>query len=329
MPILSLDHPIDESFSTVKALDPGHPVYLLVAEDDSHIVIKKEGTQDADNLRRNQLAMQLASPQARSVILSGAELLALKRYIDFQKMHARFGGSELTADVKGLKKDLASTGTWFKMREAKGLTNLKAVARMALEGDKSGARALAKSLNRSGGLEALGRIVGADLFNQNGDRFLPGYATPTIIEYGTGTEQVFKCKALVNVGNVMAALSDGKLKVIGLDSWDPAGEHLDEAKLTKGVSALSWNGALLAPDKKAKRLQFAEDICHDLELLMGPRNRRFSFLQQTRLDSDAPQRIVSGMESIRKRLIDKMVASMKRPNPPAGLASRLAILRGH
>lgn len=327
MPTLSLDHPIDETFVTVKAFDPGHPVYLLVAEDDSHIVIKKESTQDADNLRRNQLAMQLASPQARSVILGPAELLALKRYIDFQKMHARWGGSTLSADVKGLNKDLAASGTWFKMREAKGFTNLKTVARLALQGDKSGARELAKALNRSGGLEALGRIVGADLFNQNGDRFLPDYATPTIIDTGN-TEHVFKCKALVNVGNVMAALCDGRLAVIGLDSWDPAGEHLDEAKLTKAVSRTSWNGALLAPDKKSQRLKFAEDICHDLELLMGPRNRRFGFLQQTRLDSNAPSRVVAGMESIRKRLIDRLVASMKRPNAPAGLSSRLAILRG-
>jgi hypothetical protein len=323
---LSISQPIDD-LSAVKALQTGHPVYLLVADDDSHLVIKKESTQDMQNLRRNQLAMRIASPQSRSEILDQNELDTLKNFIAFQRLHARWGGGTVSADVAALARDLAAGGTWFKMQEAKGLLNLAGVARQVLQGDKSGSRALAKALNQSGGLEALGRIVGADLFNHNGDRFLPDYGVKTFIRTDTG-EHSFDCKALVNVGNVMAAISHGKLTAIGLDSWDPSDISAQESDMNRVVSKTSWLGGLLAPDRKADRLRFATDICHDLNLLLGERNRRFKFLQQTRLGSDAPQRVATGMEWIRKRLIDKLEASIKRPNPAAGLASRLQILRG-
>jgi hypothetical protein len=326
MPKLSLDVPI-ESLESIKALQSGHPVYLLVAEDQSHLVIKMEKTRDAENLRRNQLAMQIASPASRSVILSANELDTLKNFVRFWKMQVKHGVSDaLPDDVKALAKDLAAGGTWFKMREARGLTNLASIARQTLEGDKSGARALAKALNASGGLEALGRIVGADLFNQNGDRFVFGYATKTAITTENG-EVLFDCQALINVGNVMAAISDGKLRTIGLDSWDPGSEGSSETDMNKAVTAANWFGALLAPSRKSDRVTYGEAIASDLNQLLGPRNRRFSFLQQTRLDSDAGKRIADGMESIRKRLIERLEASLKRPNPAQGLQSRLDILK--
>jgi len=251
MPNLSLDQPIDDSIATVKALQSGHPVYLPVADDDSHLVIKKESTRDAENLRRNQLTMQIASPQSRSVILGQAELQALKSFIDYERMYARWGGGgSVSPDVRGLASDLAGAGTWFKMREAKGLVNLAGVARQALQGDKTGARALAKALNQSGGLEALGRIVRADLFNHNGDRFVPNYGVQTFIRTDTG-EHSFPCEALVNVGNVMAAINNGKLAAIVLDSWDPSVMSADESDMNKAATKTSWTGAMLAPEDRS------------------------------------------------------------------------------
>jgi hypothetical protein len=324
MPQLSLNQPIDD-VESVKNLQVGHPVFLLVAEDGSHLVVKQESTTDAENLRRVQLAMQLASPQARSVILTADEVQVLKSFVDLRRMMARHGDAgPVGNDVNALATYLRMGGTWFKMNEAKGLINLGAVARQVLEGDKSGARAMAKALNASGGLEALGKIVGADLFNANGDRFTPAGGGKSIVQTSMG-QHTFNVKTVANSGNVMAALNDGKLKVIGLDSWDPYSEQITDMS---GNAGGDWIGGLLAPDMKAERLKYAQDICDDLNLMLGPRNRRFSFLQQTRLNPDAPQRIVKGMESITKKLIAKMEASIKRPQAPAGLASRLKKLRG-
>jgi hypothetical protein len=326
MPQLSLDRPID-GVESVKGLHAGHPVFLLVGSDASHLVIKQEDTLDAENLRRNQLAMQLASPQARAVILSADEVRALKGYVELRRMLKRHGGADVVGtDTNALARYLKSGGTWFKMKEAKGLVNLSGVARQVLEGDKTGARALAKAFNASGGLEALGKIIGADLFNSNGDRFSPSGGGKVFVKTSV-QEHGFPTKALVNIGNVMASTSGGRLKAIGLDSWDPG--SVVQADMTEKVAKLDWLGAMLAPNEKAKRLTYANDICDDLNTLLGPRNRRFAFLQQTRLDADAPQRIVKGMEQVTQALISKLQSSMKRPNAPGGLESRLKLLRGY
>jgi hypothetical protein len=326
MPQLSLNQPIGH-FESVKVLQSGHPVFLLVADDGSHLVIKYETTSDAENLRRNQLAMQLASPQSRAVILTVDELHALKGFVDVRKLLCRQGvGDAPSEDTKMLGRYLRMPGTWYKMNEAKGLVSLAGVARQVLEGDKTGARAFAKALNAGGGLEALGKIIGADLFNGNGDRFTPMGGGVVIVKTAA-QDHALDAKALVNVGNVMAAVSGGKLRAIGLDSWDPY--TMQEKDMGQAVNVNGWSGAILGPKEKGKRLTYATHIADDLNMLLGPRNRRFAFLQQTRLDPDAPQRIVNGMESVTRALISKVQASMKRPNAPAGLESRLKILRGY
>jgi hypothetical protein len=287
---LSLDKPIwgIESFENLHA---GHPVFLIAGYDGSHLVIKKESTLDQQNVRRNQLAMQLASPQARSVILSLNEVTALHTAVADARSWAIILQRPLSPDVGVLDQYLANPGTWFKMKEAKGLMNLGGAVQRLQTGDKSGVRAMAKALNGSGGLEALGKIVGADMFNNNGDRFT--WKGGGFVEVGTERIDV---KALVNVGNVMGAMSGSKLTMIGLDSWDPLG--VDQADMNQQISPDLWLGVILAEPKASARLEFAKLIADDLNLLLGPRDRRFEFLQQTRLNPDAPKRIVKGMESI-------------------------------
>jgi hypothetical protein len=323
MAILALDKPI-ASVTGVKNLKDGHPVFLIVGADDSHLVVKQESTTDTANLRRNFLVMGMASPKARAVILTPGEVDELRAPVRKRIAFKRKGGPDLTADESTLQKYLGQGGTWFKMLEAEGYTDLERVARQFLEGDKTGVRARATALNNSGGLESLGKIVAADLFNNNNDRFMP--KTPgKIYVKANGGETEFSVKSLANIGNVMAALSGSKLKVIGLDSWDPYQELVSNLNVAPGGD---WLGGLLAPHKESARLDFAVDIRDDLNLLLGTRNRSFDFLQQTRLNPDAAQRIAKGMNTMRKLLIDRMVRSLKQPNPPAGLAARLTVVRG-
>lgn len=317
---LSLDKPI-WGIDAVKNLQTGHPVFLIVGYDGSHLVVKKESTLDQNNLRRNQLAMQIASPQSRSVVLTSQEVFALSQSVSNAKANAIIYRHAVSPDVTDLDRYLATPGTWFKMKEVKGLFNLAGAAKDLQDGDKSGVRAMAKALNNSGGLEALGKIVGADMFNNNGDRFTWKGAGVVWI----GTEKL-ELSALVNPGNVMGALSGGQLTMIGLDSWDPNGTA--QADMGKDVDNSEWLGAILAPDQGSARAEFAKQIAADLETVLGPRNRRFDFLQQTRLNPDAAKRIVKGMESITKKLIARLEASQKRVGAPAGIASRLKVLRG-
>lgn len=316
---LSLDKPI-WGIESIKALHQGHPVFLIVGYDDSHLVVKKETTFDKDNLRRNQLSMQIASPQSRSVILTNDEVWALKSAVSLIKSYAIIFRTPVPADVTFLEQLLGSGGTWFKMKEAKGIINLEGAVKQLQQGNKTGVRALSKALNGSGGLEALGKIVGADMFNNNTDRFNWKGGGPVVI----GSETV-QMRSLINAGNVMAAMSGGSLTMIGLDSWDPWGA--DEGDMNANVSHNNWLGTILAPSKGGPRLEFARLIVDDLNELLGPRKRRFDFLQKTRLNPDAPQRIVKGMESITKKLVAKLEASQKRPGAPAGIASRLSVLR--
>jgi hypothetical protein len=316
---LSLDKPI-WGINGIKNLHSGHPVFLIVGFDGSHLVVKKETTLDKENLRRNQLSMQLASPQARSVILSNDEVWELNKAVSYAKSTAIIFSTPTSPDTLALAQYLGSPGTWFKMKEAKNILNLDAAVKQLQDGDKTGVRALAKALNGSGGLEALGKIVGADMFNNNTDRFTWKGGGRVFV----GTEPI-DVKSLINVGNVMAAMLHGKLTLIGLDSWDPMGQG--EADMNRPVDTGEWLGMILAPSNWEGRLDFAQRITDDLNLLLGERHRRFKFLQQTRLNPDAPQRIVKGIESITKKLIERLVASEKRPGAPPGISSRLSVLR--
>jgi hypothetical protein len=325
MATLSLDKAIS-SVSAVQNLQNGHPVFLLVADDASHLVIKQESTTDTQNLKHNLTTMAMASPKARSVILTQPEVNVLKVYIAHKGyMINTHNGPPFTGDENTLNTYLSQVGTWFKMKEAVGYTDLGRVASQLLNGDKSGVRKLANALNDSNGLEALGKIVAADLFNNNNDRFALNMAGPIYVRQGNADVR-FNMQVLVNIGNVMAATSGSKLRLIGLDSWDPSAEGINDMNADPTPD---WTGRLLAPDKEVERLNFATAICGDLEMLLGTRNRRFDFLQQTRLNKDADKRIAKGMNKMRAILVAAMVRTLKRGRAPAGITSRLAIVRGH
>jgi hypothetical protein len=136
----------------------------------------------------------------------------------------------------------------------------------------------------------------------------------------------FDCKAIVNPGNVLAAMAGGKLQMVGLDSWDPHGDS--NSRMDRAVE-YDWLGHLLAPAKAAERLTFARHVVDDLNALMGPRKRRLGFLQKTRLNSDAPQRIVAGMDKMSKLLLRKLDATMKQQLPVFGAFSRRKVLQGY
>ena len=180
-----------------------------------------------------------------------------------------------------------------------------------------------QALKRSGGLEKLGEIIAADLFNGNTDRFGPPYN----LNPGRGPGGI-PLAAIYNVGNVFVACDGkGRGKPIGLDNFDPAGESKDvnSANLDKK----QWGGMLLRPSERANRETYAGLIITDLEALLGPRNRKIPLGTTKRLGNARKARLTKGMVSGAKKLKTTLKAWLrKNPNSQfkAGIAAKMAAL---
>lgn len=341
MSILSLDHEIT-FFDECKSLGTSmNPVYLLRAEDDSVIVIKREqDTVARQDLKFNLKVVKAVQPVARGKVLTQQEIKNLKTCIGIQKIACRVNA--LPEDMRQLDDHLNGHGTWFKMKEVKELTTLKAAVQ-ALKASKGPIRKFAQALNAQGGLETLGEVVAVDMYNHNTDRFSPRLkdAIPPVYDteerngMGLGDlGNMLKCRVLLNMGNVMIGLDGDRLKPVALDAFDPYSQLKDVSKtvdqLENGTLGECWFGRLLAPTPAAKGLRelYAKDIVDDLEDVWGPRNRRLPFLRTRRLDRKAPRRIVTGMELARVKIIQKLEALMRKygNQVPAGLQSRYDIL---
>lgn len=319
--MLSLNSPIVASdIYIVKALAPGHPVFQIEGFGDDHgkvdaLVIKQEGAQAATNVKSATSLMNIVDRNARTIVLNPMEVQQLKLWA---------GGSELpdlTAlrAAKELETQLGYQGAWVKM-EVKKLTMLDEAVNKRLDAnnpDKADVRLIAKGLRKSGGLEKLGEIIAADLFNGNSDRFgTPIKSERMGIASGPGGINLV---TINNVGNVFFECSGrGSGKPIGLDSYDPRNEWkvLNNSALT-GMTPTDfrWGGIVLQRNKKAEREEYAREIVVDMEALLGPRNRKIPRGTTNRLGTRRKARLVHGMDSGAKK-IKRALQRWKRKNPP-------------
>jgi hypothetical protein len=333
MPLLDLYQPIS-FFDMVKALSPGHPVFLIACEDDdSHLIIKQENQTPATDARKalnhNLKAMAQVSPAlAGSKALIPQEVAVLKVFVRVRELWSRRTHQPEPADVDVLRRSLVSPGPWFKMAEAEDIVDLKsAIQDLKHNQDKTGVRAIARSLNDPGGFERLGQIVAVDLYNHNADRFT--WMTAGDLNPMSATNERFK--TIGNLGNVLAAMEDGTLRPVGLDSFDPASEYADVEQTIQQLDmgkqqSERWGGHLLGPQGAARRRKFAQDIYDDLQAALGPRHRRLFFLNKRRLHKDGPLRILRGMDQAISKLRQMLDQKVNKASPPRGLASRLAVL---
>ncbi len=149
--------------------------------------------------------------------------------------------------------------------------------------DKSGVRAFVRALNAPGGFETLGKVIAADLVNDNRDRFaLDGGWSPKI------GGRTFAFKALVNPGNVFIKIaSHGASSISGLDFIEPGRVQNKDINLP-----LKDDHSIHHLSAKEIRAKLAADVVADLELLVNPKRGRFSF---NKLDSNAAKRLQAGM----------------------------------
>jgi hypothetical protein len=320
MPHFGLTHPIDSFYlNRVVNLAPGRPVFLLTATDNSHVVIKQEvqvHANDAQNLRFALKAVKTVSPGAAGKPLTPAEVLVLSSYVETCEGVAAALEKPIGAEVVYLRQLLLANGVWYKMDKADGLVNIEDAKAKALNGDKSDVRNIAAALSAPDGLEALGRIIAADLWSGNNDRFTPG---------GTGGEY----RVCQNPGNVLLSVQGAALKPIGLDAYEAMGVFRNyQQPIANLEGADTWGGRLLAstPGAHAQLRRFCTDVIADIEDILGPRNRRNPLGRRRRLPSNAVTRLQHGVVAGSLPIKAKMRQLAGRPHPPVGLIDRLTVV---
>lgn len=322
--MLSINKPIVYTdIYNIVALSPGHPVFRLDGWGDGKgkvdsIVIKQESTHEvATSAHRRDVRvatqlMTMVDSNAKTVVLSTAEVQQLKTYSDGGNV-ADSTGLATAAELKRLLGN--PRGVWTKM-EVKKLLSLDHAMAGRQKGDKTDVRVIAAALKNPGGLEKLGKIIAVDLFNGNNDRFVwppPGQKDPSM-------PRAFQ--AIWNIGNVMIASGSP----IGLDSFDPANDFNKMTMDVRQHTVNPWAGVLLIGDRKVDREKFVRDVIDDLEMALGPRNRKIAFASTNRLGTNRTKRLLDGMLAGRKIIQQAVVPLKNRPNLPIGMVSRIAVL---
>jgi len=308
-------------------LSHNHPVYLLEGHRGDEVVVKREKETATTQVFHNSRVMGAADRKAKTNTMTVNEVQQMMSWAIQAKTQADQATSTM---LQGFLSQTKTAGTWVKMNRYELLDLFHANQLMLTQKDKSEVRELAKALNAPGGMESLGKIIAADLFNANMDRFSFTYPLNEGKKDGMGYRDESGLRHLnhvFNSGNVM--IMRGNLaSPIGLDSFDPYGKFSD---WSIGLAAAElqaqaqWPGRFLAPGQAITRHKIAMRCVEDLNAMLGGRNRRFSMLSQSRLHNDAVTHLAAGMsrgiEQIRMKLISKY-----RAIAPIGLKDRAAIM---
>jgi hypothetical protein len=301
----------------IYVLRPG-TVFKAVGHAGETLVLKCEAANvSADQLKHAKRAMGAVDSVGGKVkSMTDGEKAELKKWVDFMgRVTSSFADNKVKDFESGeAAKDLNLVLTqqthalWYKMPFSQLSTADKALdARMGKGGtvDKSGMKLFEDGLKAPDGIEQLGRIIAADLFIGNQDRFNP--AEGSTRQYG-GKKLNFK--ALKNIGNIflLGSKNGQKMAFSGHDFFDPGNGYRNvDMSLSDIASAYNeaWLGDIMC-DKKTRKT-FAKDVVADLETLLCPNRKRLS--PRTKLGGKAVQRLengfVDGMRLIVKQLGQK------------------------
>jgi hypothetical protein len=306
-------------------------VFLLLVNDGKWTVVKQEmQAYSGKQLSHNLNAMKTVNPAAQSKVLDATEINAIKDYAEAEIQLFTDAALACPPELRSLQQLVTTGGALFKMPKYDGMIDLKAA--MDEGGSKNMSRKIAKALNDPGGLETLGKIIAADMYNHNSDRI---NIQVVVAGEGSGvinqrTGKAFKC--IQNPGNVLFAVNAGKYQPIGLDSFDPNSMFKN---VTSNIEDLEeggekWWGRFLvdgpAEDKIRKKL--AQLVIEDIESALTARKYSTRLFTRKRLDSNAEKRLLKGLDQGRHDLITKARNKRVDANTPAGIASRVRILLG-
>ena len=300
-------------------------VYLLRGTDGSDIVIKIDAV-GTEQLKNTGKVIKAIDPVAKMKMLTATERHELNEYCknvedldkffkdlatDIPDIVSPFAGQ---ADaVAMLKQSLSFSDPFVKMIK-QTIHNIEDIVTSRGTGSKDLMRQFVSGLKATGGLEKLGQIIAADLFNGNSDRFFPD--RKKVVTIGPFK---FNIRVTVNLGNIMMIVTANGLTATALDYADPNSTSKSYTNKMTDDQKKRWSGSVLA--KTSLRHKFAEDVIHDLEQFFNPKKSAFSM--RTKLGRDAVSRLEKGMKQGTRQIVAALSA---RPNNPVGLVDRLAIV---
>lgn len=306
-------------------------VYKLSGFAGESIVIKCEPVNvAASSLKHAKVAMKAVDRRGAGNVkeLSTSERQALKDYVEFMKRVtqdfsenkvANFAAGRGTQDLG----NVVSSPLWYKMP----LVDMTDADKMLLDrlGVESGVAnkgvmsQFCDGLKAPGGLEQIGKIVAADMYISNADRFSPLEGSKR--QYGK-KELKFKC--VMNIGNifVIGKKTQQRIAFSGHDFIDPNSQYRNfdmSLQEVKEYADADWLGKHVCDGKLRKT--FAKHIVSDLEIILTPNRKASSPFRK--LGKDAVKRVergmLAGMGDI-VREVDRKYAN--NPPMPKGVQGR-------
>jgi hypothetical protein len=298
----------NKTFTEIKQLAAGHPVFLVTTSD-GVFVIKAENSSSGRLVQFSAEIMNHIDSNAASRVLSRNEVMAIRNFaMGNPGSVIETAGTLNTFITNAMKPPLPPTPgqrfgvpqqtAVFTIMQAKNqLNDIESAAMEALGGDKTKVKLFTKAFNEPKNLKRLGLILAADAFNANQDRI--NFDGPGVKVGPNRLQRIW------NPGNIFIADEKKRMTVIGLDNFDP-NSMINQSP--NNFDATDYPGLYLRADKAGDRNTLLTAVASDIELLLGPRNRKFSFLQQTRLPKNAVQLMEQGM----KEGADKILAFLKQ-----------------
>ena len=316
---LSFDRPFQEAdILEIRPLTQQQPVWLMTGEMESSIVIKAEsqGERSSSVIKTIVEVMSVVSPGGQMKKLENIELNALRKWVYLAKNVDDGMDSDFTRALSGVQTALDNP-----MRVMMKMETLKLITLDS--NDEKAAKKIGKALNYKGGLEDMGKIIAADMFNGNSDRF----NFSNIMHPGGGTiwgTEKTKLKYLMNIGNIMIREDGNEAKLVGMDPFDNSSQSGGLGTMSNNEKA-EWPYRIFHPSTRVQLVRQIADLCaEDLREVIG---KKRGIINLYRLSGDAGSRIARGMNEGADLIENHFRQKYGKPNcvVPLGFPDRAQI----
>lgn len=330
-------------------------VYLVKGNGPA-IVVKREEIHgnESQHFDLNRKAMGVIDKDVKaSHRLSVRELAALTSFIAHERhrisleLNGRLPGgtADLDTALNVLNGKNGATGAgmvWYKMPLMSKMDNLQDAwnkaqgARPFGEGTEDQSSALMSTflttLKAPGGLEALGQVIAADLFNGSRDRIAPKKDKMDFNRVVYGNKK-YVLHTIKNVGNLMIVNNGKAATITGMDFIDPKTIYTSVTRSLDDLhKSVSWDGYVIVDQKQRK--EFAKAVVQDLEEIFkaGSWKKKKDFFGRTLSDqsvlgSDAARRLSHGMVKGAKLLVKYFDERRGTKTYPPSILERVAKYR--
>jgi len=273
--------------------------------------------------------MNHVDPNGQSRVLTRSELMAVRNWAQQNGMKITMtGGPSFLDMVKDALMPPLPPGMQIKQNtnyqtiawsimavKVNMLDLLSASEHRTKSGSKDQIRRIAAAFKAPGGLEKMGQILAVDAFSGNNDRLQwTPELRPTIGQWNGVTMEI-----IINPGNVFLAFEQNRDVILGLDSFDP---NTQFGNMRDFQTNSLYPGTYLNPAQGPAREKIFKSFCNDVEGLLGPRDRTFSFQKQTRLPIDAARRLATGWKTGSDKVLAFYKAKYAAGKIPFGMVER-------